>query len=282
MAETGFYVKGNSIFHNIDPRIKLAWMIVVPTIAYTFFNPTIPLILAIISLVMLVWSTRKFILHNPLAKVLLIGAASSIIMQSFVNPEGITPVTIWGSQVALPFFGSMKWEGLYIGFTWAFRLLATGYTSLLVVATTRPRDFVEALVKLRIPFRFAFMALLTLQLIHVFERDARIVVEAQRSRGLKDVKIVDKIKALLPLFTPLVVGSLEKIQIMSMSLEARAFGAPTKRTELMEMKLHTKEYIILFVIIGIAVASLTFRLTGDLDWKTYVRSFKDIFIPSQI
>jgi energy-coupling factor transport system permease protein len=282
MAEMGFYKKGNSTFHNADPRIKIAWMFVVPILVYTYFNPTIPLILTAISLSMLVWSTKGYAIKNPLAQVLLIGSVSSILMHSFVNPQGVTPITIWGSEIAVPFFGSMKWEGLYAGVTWAFRLLAIGYTSLLVVATTRPRDFTEALVKLKVPFRFAFMALLTLQLIQVFERDAKIIVEAQRSRGLKDVKLVDKIKALLPLFTPLVVSSLERIQIMSMSLEARAFGAPTKRTELMEMKLHSRQYIILFALIGLTGASLAYRLTGDINWIDYVRSFKDLFIPPNI
>ena len=279
MAEMGFYSKGNSAFHNADPRVKIAWMFIVPVIVYTYFNPTIPLILTIISLTMLIWSTKKFVIQNRLATVILIGAISSVFMHSFVNPQGITPITVWGSEIALPFFGSMKWEGLYIGLTWGFRLLAIGYTSLLLVATTRPRDFTEALVKLKVPFRFAFMALLSLQLIQVFERDARIIVEAQRSRGLKDVKLVDKIKALLPLFTPLVVGSLERIQIMSMSLEARAFGAPTKRTELMEMKLHARQYIILSTLLGITIALLAYRFMGDLDWMIYVRSFKDLFIP---
>jgi len=281
MAETGFYRKGNSVFHNADPRMKIAWMLTVSIIVYIFFNPTIPLILAVLSLLMLVWSNKKFVIQNPVAKALLIGCVSSLIGHSFVNPQGVTPIIVFGSTISLPFFGSMKWEGLYIGATWAFRLLAIGYTSLLLVSTTRPRDFMEALVKLKVPFRFSFMALLSLQLIQVFDRDARIIVDAQRSRGLKDVKITDKIKALLPLFTPLVVGSLERIQIMSMSLESRAFGASTKRTELREMKLGTKSYLILALLIGITVMMLGYRLTGDLNWMDRVRSLQSLFIPPE-
>lgn len=282
MSEIGLYKIGNSIFHNADPRIKLSWMLVASIIPYTFFNPTIPAILFAINLLMLLLAVKGFAINNPLSKIFLIAALSSLLGHSFANPLGVTPIILWGSEIRVPFFGSMKWEGLYIGLVWAFRTLTMGYSSLLLITTTRPRDFVEALIKLKVPFTFAFLILLTLQLIHVFERDARIIVESQRSRGLRDVSIKDRLKALLPLFAPLVVMSIERVQIMSMSLEARAFGASTKRTELKEMKLSLGGYAVLSLLIGSTAALLVARLFWNLDWTMYAHSFRELFIPPKL
>jgi energy-coupling factor transport system permease protein len=57
------------------------------------------------------------------------------------------------------------------------------------------------------------------------------VIEAQRARGLDtEGSWRRRLRGVLPLITPLIIGSLAEVEERTMALEVRAFGAPGRRT----------------------------------------------------
>ena len=259
--DTGnLYQPGQTFFHGLDPRTKLLWVMGITTIAFLFFNPLVSFSICTLNFVLLYLSTGRYALKNPISNAVLFMSLSQIIVHGCVNVVGVTPVILLGYEIAIPFLGVLKWEGVSVGAIYAFRLLGVGYAALLFIATTHPRDLVKGFEKLGLPFKYGFMILMSLQLIPETIRETKIILDAQQSRGVKMKSITERLRALLPVFVPITIGSMQRVQMMSMALEARAYGAPVERTELRVLRLRRSDFIIFLVITIMIITGLYFYL----------------------
>jgi len=76
--------------------------------------------------------------------------------------------------------------------------------------------------------------LATIQIAPRFQAKANTILDAQRARGLEtEGGVGRRVRALLPLVVPLVLGSIIDIEERAMSLEARAFSREGKKTSLL-------------------------------------------------
>jgi len=278
--KTNLYVDGHSKVHNLDPRTKMLMIIFVMIIAFTFYNPLAPLIGIFLVASILIFSVGMAFFDNMFAKLIPIMILTIVILHAFVNPDGKTPVMLGDTVIRIPYFNEMTWEGLYIGFVFSLRITAVYLSSLLLILTTKPEALVSAIVKMKIPFQYASMFGMSLQMIPILQEEASIIIQAQRARGLRENNLIEKIQSLVPLFVPLAVGSMQQAETTAMVLEARGFGAPVKRTELHEIKFTAVDYILIFSCLTIAVGLLVFRITqGDINWINSVNNLIDIFWP---
>ena len=116
---------------------------------------------------------------------------------------------------------------------------------MLFVTTTSSAEIMRGLQKLGVPFRFCFMLTMSLQLIPITAREAGIIGSAQRARGLPEKNFIDKLKGLVPMFVPMVVSSLSRMETMSMALESRAFGNTKHPTEMTEIRVRPGDLALL-------------------------------------
>ena len=138
----------------------------------------------------------------------------------------------------------------------------------------------SAIVKLGIPFQYASLFGMSLQMIPIMQEEARVIIQAQRARALRENSFKEKIQALVPLFVPLAVGSMQRAETTAMVLEARAFGAPVKRTELRPLKLTWIDFSLLFGGLALTIALIVFRaVKGDINWVYSARSVLGLFWP---
>ena len=85
-----------------------------------------------------------------------------------------------------------------------------------------------------LPKALTYVVLATIQIAPRFQAKANTILDAQRSRGLEtEGSVRQRIRALLPLVIPLVLGSLIDIEERAMSLEARAFSRTGEKTSLL-------------------------------------------------
>jgi len=135
-------------------------------------------------------------------------------------------------------------------------MLGVGYATLLFIATAHPRDLVKGFERSGLPFKYSFMIMMSLQLIPEAIRETQIILEAQQSRGMKMRGFLERLGALLTVFIPITIGSMQRVQRMSMALDARAYGAPVQRTEFRDFRLHKADKIMLcaiFIMIVIGI-----------------------------
>ncbi len=113
------------------------------------------------------------------------------------------------------------------------RLGAVATASLVLFAAFDPSRFLDAVAARGWSFHAAYLVVATLQAAPRFRRRAAAILEAQRARGLRaGGGIAGRVRSLLPLTAPLVLGMLTEADERAMALEIRGLGARVPRTAL--------------------------------------------------
>lgn len=130
------------------------------------------------------------------------------------------PVTIWRS-------------GLFSGAAFFGILAVFVLAGLLFVTVTHPKRLAVALYQNGVPYKLGYVFVTALQLIPDLQARGRRILAAQRSRGLRTGgSLRHRLRALVALLSPLVIGALVSTQTRSLALEARGFSMPGPRSSL--------------------------------------------------
>ena len=174
------------------------------------------------------------------------------IIQSLFIPAG---------EVWLKFgFISVYKEGVMkaIGLTSKLTAIVSALTMLTLI--TPVKDFTLALEKKGLNPKAAFILMLTLQTIPEMKKQADVIMDSQKARGIEtEGNVFVRAKALIPIFIPLVLSSIANTEERAITLEARGFSVGEKRTILYDIE-ETKNDKIMKVILAIfIVLSIVWR-----------------------
>jgi energy-coupling factor transport system permease protein len=148
---------------------------------------------------------------------------SIFLVQGFFWPGG-TPVLALG-----PF--SLKAQGLEFTIQTTGKLLTILGSFLWFAMTTRPDALVAAFTSRGFPPSLSYMVVATIQIIPRFQGRAAAIIDAQRARGLETGgSLARRLRGILPLVTPLILGSLIDVEERALAIEARAFNHPGPKT----------------------------------------------------
>ena len=143
------------------------------------------------------------------------------------------------------------------------RLLAISLSIGLFVATTDPRAFVIDLERRGVPPRLAFVAIATIEAVPLLVERARMIGESQRARGLDtEGGLRGRLRGLLPIVGPLVIGALTEVEERSLALESRAFSRPGRRDLLWAMPDAPVERIVRWLLLAALLGLVVLRLVG--------------------
>jgi ABC-type cobalt transport system, permease component CbiQ and related transporters len=175
------------------------------------------------------------------------------IIQSLFIPAG---------EVWLKFgFISVYKEGVMkaIGLTSKLTAIVSALTMLTLI--TPVKDFTLALEKKGLNPKAAFILMLTLQTIPEMKKQADVIMDSQKARGIEtEGNVFVRAKALIPIFIPLVLSSIANTEERAITLEARGFSVGEKRTILYDIE-KTKNDKIMKVILAIfIVLSIVWRV----------------------
>ena len=175
------------------------------------------------------------------------------IIQSLFIPAG---------EVWLKFgFISVYKEGVMkaIGLTSKLTAIVSALTMLTLI--TPVKDFTLALEKKGLNPKAAFILMLTLQTIPEMKKQADVIMDSQKARGIEtEGNVFVRAKALIPIFIPLVLSSIANTEERAITLEARGFSVGEKRTILYDIE-ETKNDKIMIVILAIfIVLSIVWRV----------------------
>src|SRR3954451_23573655 len=221
-ATTGYYIAGSSWLHRRNPLTKLLALGLVLLAA--FLLP--PLVLPGLGFAILVaaWSAG---LLRPLVRAMRIPAvllASIVVINALFFPAAKDVLVSLG-----PF--AVTREGLSFGLISAGRVLVAFLASVTFLFTTLADDMLETLIARGASHRIAFVVLSAVQLVPRMRTRAGAILEAQQARGLSlEGSFVRRIRSLVPLIGPVLLGSLVDARERTFALEARGFGARPGRT----------------------------------------------------
>ena len=122
-------------------------------------------------------------------------------------------------------------EGLTFGLVSAGRLIVAFLVLVEFLFTTLADDLLESLVARGASHRIAFVVLSAVQMVPRMQERAGSILDAQQARGLAvSGSFGHRIRALVPLVGPVLLGSLIDVRERTFALEARGFGARPGRT----------------------------------------------------
>jgi hypothetical protein len=175
------------------------------------------------------------------------------IIQSLFIPAG----EIW-----LKFgFISVYKEGVMkaIGLTSKLTAIVSALTMLTLI--TPVKDFTLALEKKGLNPKAAFILMLTLQTIPEMKKQADVIMDSQKARGIEtEGNVFVRAKALIPIFIPLVLSSIANTEERAITLEARGFSVGEKRTILYDIEETKNDKIMKAILAIFIVLSIVWRV----------------------
>lgn len=243
------YLERDTVVHALDPRVKIAWSVVVSLLAVILGHPAH--LAALCALTALPWC----LVRPPLARVgllLILVATTSIgsmLSQGFFYMRA--PRTEW---LALAPGLSLSREGVFYGMVVAMRLVAVLAAGALVVFTTHPSEMILAFAKLRVPHWFAFMLALALRFLpETVEQGKRILI-AQQLRGAGGRGLISAPRRFRLLVVPLIAASLRSARQVAMAAEVRGYCA--QRVPARTLRLSKVDWAVLLGLLLLAMAGI--------------------------
>ncbi|PPF33771.1 energy-coupling factor transporter transmembrane component T [Pseudoclavibacter sp. AY1H1] len=129
----------------------------------------------------------------------------------------------------------------------ALRLVAIVLLSLVGGIATAGDDFVRSLVQhLRVPYRFGYAAMAAFRFVPRFQSELDVIRAARRVRGIDRGRgPIAWLRSQLDVAIPLLAGALRHADRVALSMDARAFGFASTRTERHVLQTDTGDWVLL-------------------------------------
>ena len=134
-------------------------------------------------------------------------------------------------------------------------------TVTMLTLVSKAKEFTVALEKKGLNSKAAFILLLSLQMIPEMKKQSDVIMDSQKARGVEtEGNVFVRFKALLPVFIPLVLGSIVNTEEREITLEARGFSIGEKRTILNELKETKNDKILKIILVIFLILCITWRI----------------------
>jgi energy-coupling factor transport system permease protein len=241
--------------HALDPRVKIAWSVVVSLLAVVLGHPL--LLGGLFALTIVPWC----LVRPPLARLrLLLALAGTTVLGTMISQGffyGFEPRT--ELITLLPGLSLCK-EGVVYGAVVSLRLLSVLAAGALVVFTTHASDLILALTKLRIPQSFAFMLTLALRFLPETIEQGKRILAAQRLRGAGGKGLLSAYRRFRLLVVPLLAVSLRSARQVALAAEVRAYSS--NRVPSRALRFALADWAVLAGLILLTAIGLTAAVLG--------------------
>jgi len=276
--------KGESRLHRLDPRVKIVWFGLMFATGFIVLGNLIALVF--LGLYVLFLGGFAGVFRRQLAMMRIV--LPLFVMVVFFNVFLLPLVRGFSQEVLFQFPFKYPWcylmpgrftasfvvvtrESLYMGVTRGVVLLTLSGAASLFILLIEVTEMIEGMTLLRVPYKLAFTCGLAVNYIPILFRDLRTIAEAQRARGHRLDKggTLSRLRASVSLMLPAINCAYIRAGNIADSMNARAFGATTKRTALVERSLGRGDWCFLSLNTAVLVSGILVNLFGNM--ATFVR-----------
>lgn len=248
------FVEKNSVFHRLHPSGKIICLLLSFVFPLAFTDPRFILALWLIALPAGIASGAFQVLKRLKFLFSFIVIASFFLWLAF-TPRSEPWFFLFGIKLSQP--------AIYYSAGMALRLGLMLFFGMVFIASTRVEELYYGLTRLGLPFAVSFALSLSFRLVPIFSESVKTILQAQRSRGLRTTGTpLQRFKSYFPLFVPVFLSALRKVDHLSIALEARGFGAGIKRTSWIQFRFSALDYLFLFLLIALTGGCFLLRFFG--------------------
>jgi energy-coupling factor transport system permease protein len=250
------YIRGSSWLHRMDPRVKLAFVVVATMLAFLWPYVWMQIALILVCLLLL-WSAavpgqRIARLWRNMGIVLILVFVLSAL---FAGGDSAVVFTLGPLQIRV--------AGIQQGALLASRLMALAMVFAVWLYTTDQTDMVRGFVALQLPYEWGLTLALAFRYLPTFGSLYARIVDAQQARGLdlESGAIRERLQAYQPILIALVVSALRHSEALGWALEARGLGTTLRpRTVFKPLRMRRLDWLVLGVLTALLVGGTTLRV----------------------
>lgn len=269
------YIEKESPIHSLTGATKLVCLLLWSLAAMTTYDTRLLVVLAVMGIALfpigkigikdvsfMLWFTLVFLVLN------------TVLVYVFSPQHG---TTVYGTCTYL--FGltghfAPTAEQLFFQLNYILKYFATIPFVLLFVCTTNPSEFAASLNKIGVSYSVSYSVALALRYIPDIQKQYHEISQASQARGVelsKKASLVKRLKSASAILIPLILSSMDRIEIISNAMELRCFGKNKKRTWYMARKFKPLDYFCIIVCALLFAASIALTtINGSRFYNPFI------------
>lgn len=262
----------DTVIHRLDPRAKIIMLIATSFIIVALDNPQTMLLLFLVVLSGFVPARMPMIKMKTLLVLLVLVMWGTMYSQALFYSQLPRTVIFTIIPPDAPFLGWLTHGGLFVykegfhyGAVQALRSATVLSMGLLMCWTTDPRDMLNGLARLKVPYSIAFMVVTAVRFLPIIIAEVATVITVQRLKGFKPTKMgPGMIKTALGVLTPTLANCVRRASVLAVSIESRAFRAHRTRTYLKELQYSRFDMILIVAAVSLTISIVSAKLLFNL------------------
>lgn len=255
------YIEKNSPIHRLSGATKLSALLLLSFAAMTTFDTRFLLLLTLLAIFAFIISKIRlrevFILFIFTFVFMLL---NNLLIYLFSPEHG---VTLYGTRHIL-WNGIGRYtvtkEQLFYHLNVVLKYTSTIPLVMLFVSTTDPSEFASSLNKIGVSYKIAYSVSLALRYIPDIQKEYREISLSQQARGLemdgRKQHLYKRLKNAALMLFPLIISSMDRIEVISNAMELRGFGKGKKRTWYSFRPFKAGDWVVTIISIVMLAASL--------------------------
>lgn len=260
----GQYYDNNSFVHTLDPRSKLILLLLIIVFIFVSQNAIALTLVALLVIFSVLLSKIPLKMYLKNIKAILPIIIFTLIINLFYNASGDVLISFWKLTITT---GSL-YRALYM----SARILLLIIASAELTYTTTPNDLTDAIERLLSPLRFiglknavhtlAMMMTIALRFIPTLIEETQKIMNAQKARGadLENGRLVERIKALVPILIPLLISSVRRAYELAEAMECRCYNGGEGRVRMKRLKYTANDFLAFSIVTIVCISVILINI----------------------
>ncbi|NKZ27056.1 energy-coupling factor transporter transmembrane component T family protein [Vagococcus lutrae] len=255
------YIPKKTVIHQLSGASKLLALVFLSVATMTTYDTRFLLAMSLLSIVLFRLSHIKWQEISFVVKFVAVFSLLNLIAVYLFSPE--YGVSVYGTRHVI-------WEGvgrftltqeqLFYEFNLLLKYIASIPIALIFILTTNPSEFAASLNKIGVSYKISYAVALALRYIPDVQRDFFDISMAQQARGIelsRKAPFRARAKGTVAIVFPLVLSSIERIDVISTAMELRRFGRHKNRTWYSAQTYRFHDYFIIGVSLVLLIISFS-------------------------
>ena len=270
------YIDRPSPVHKLTGATKLVCTVMWTLAAMVTYDTRLLLLMPVAAFILFRFSKIRFSDIKVMLWATLCFMVLNNVMVFVLSPQH--GCTIYGSKHVL-FGGERRYavtaEQLFYHLNLLLKYFAQVPMIILFISTTDPSEFAASLNRIGVSYKIAYSVALALRYIPDIQREFTDISQAQQARGIemsKKESLVKRLKSASAIIIPLILSSMDRIEVISNAMELRGFGKHKKRTWYVARRFRTADIVCMALSVLLFAASVAgIIISGSRFYNPFIR-----------
>ncbi|MGL6169057.1 MAG: energy-coupling factor transporter transmembrane component T family protein [Fusobacteriaceae bacterium] len=258
------YIEKNSIIHKMDGSIKFLLLLVWTASVFLFNDLRVFIAFFLVGMALLSFAKIPFKSIKPLLLFIIMFTIMNSGFLILITPEYGSTLTGTTTSILTIKNITLSLETIWFALTLSMKYLAVFPIMMMFIFTTHPSKFASSLNKIGVSYKVAYAINIALRYIPDVKDEFKNIMHAQEARGVafrkEDANIFVRLRNYNTILFPLVISSLNRVEVISNAMDLRGFGNKKKRTWYSSQKYGKIDFLCLILMSSLFLISLYLKL----------------------